>query len=323
MHEQAQNNNKRCKIMSQAAPTSLLLVHDGNISNRNQARALGLNMELHFKSVQEINILQQPEPKASSNQQLIIGCGHKASRYVCKFTGQSNTKTVQILHPRFPFQSSTAMFDYLVVPEHDCERYWFELDLDPKKVVKIHGSLGWNLDYFSLLRYRQRARARHPTKKTLVVLMGGSLLHPELFRELEEQQDLHVEYITSRRTKQLDMLHASGANNLDYREALACGDYFAVDADSISMVTDALTVMSERNIPTPLYLFSTPPHAKHVRFISQLSLQHSPNLFERLETVKQITLNARTSTTAAHQLIHFPNEAQRVGALLRRLLKLL
>ncbi|KAH9257050.1 hypothetical protein BASA81_004871 [Batrachochytrium salamandrivorans] len=298
----------------------LVLVHDGNVSNRNQARALGLNMDLHYSSVREINLQQEHNPQnaiATTSTSLIIGCGHKASRFVCQFTSPNHprVKTVQILHPRFPLQSSTSKFDCLVIPQHDEEHHWFEFALDPNKVVKMNGSLGWNLDYFSLLRYRLRARGKLQDvgKKTLVVLMGGSLLHPELWRELESAHNqVNVEFVTSRRSKQIP----NRANNLDYREALAVGDYFAVDADSISMVADVLSVMSERNLPPPVSLFSLPLVAKHSKFLQERQ-RENPTLFERCSSLRDIIARPRGS-----QPIHFPNEAQRVGALVKQVLKL-
>lgn len=301
----------------------LVLVHDGNASNRNQARALGLSMDIHYSSVREID-LQHNNPRddaiapTSTGTSLVIGCGHKASRFVCQLPKHAGVKTVQILHPRFPLQSSTSRFDCLVIPQHDEEHHWFEFALDPSKVVKMNGSLGWNLDYFSLLRYRLRARGKLQDvgKKTLVVLMGGSLLHPDLWRELESAHDeVNVEFVTSRRSKQVP----SRANNLDYREALAVGDYFAVDADSISMVADVLSVMSERNLPPPVSLFSLPPAAKHSKFLLERQRESGNSaLFERCHSLRDILARPRSGSPP----IHFSNEAQRVGALVKQVLKL-
>lgn len=266
----------------------VVVVHDGNLSNRNQARALlcGLSKRMVFSKVREVDVTRSLDTPHTT-QSLIISCGHKAAvSSSCWSQFQSPTnRRVQILHPRF--LRSTSWFDCLVLPSHDS----LGLMDDVSKVVRMRGALSWALGSEALGHYQRRATLG---TGLVLILLGGGLVpstHLERLRAMAEQVKTSslVLVITSRRTDKActsffearpDLFRVNPPS-MHYRAALACADSVLVSCDSISMVADAIQV-AEIKHPFPgeeevIWLIPSSVHRrKHARFLT--SLEHTSHI---------------------------------------------
>lgn len=310
---------------------SLILVHDGNISNRNQARALASGLPIRFSSVTEIDASKQLSRLSNARNALIIGCGRRVALPIARARLNGN-KTVQILHPRWPL--TTLFFDCLVLPFHD-RLSWFD---DESKIVRMYGALSWGLRQDALRLYvRQSNRDQKQVEKnSLGILLGGQSHFGRLSRELKAIQShgYQVKVVASRRTP-LDMVSEMKSLGCDvwsfhdknnksepnpYRKVLATCQAFAVSSDSISMLADVITVSSERHLKGPIFLLPAleTTRSKHVRFIQESRVRLSNHQQDE-------SMNFREFTTADdfmehvsarnHSIIQVPYEADRVGKL--------
>jgi len=283
--------NEKEKRHTAAGP--LVLFHDGNISNRNQARALAHAIGFKHQTTTEINLGEVNHIPPEVSNSLVIGCGRRVAKTVSAYTGRGGNKTVQILHPRL-FRS-TAKFDCLVIPYHD-RLSWLD---DEAKIVRMHGALSWSLHASALKRFQ--SFDANPSAFKVCALIGGGLDNIERIAErllhLRQTFNANVTIVCSRRTplsvvrtlraclSQIEIWHPSQGTRNPYRAQLANSDMFLVSEDSVSMIADVLTVLVERKMAGPIYLLGTraTTRAKHERFISEVEATHQEKVFHRIE----------------------------------------
>lgn len=327
------NSPPTCRSLSSISSNSqfavagpLVLFHDGNLSNRNQTRALAHAIGIKCQRTIEVNISKPEGRRIHVENGLVIGCGRRVAPIVSSYHGRNNNKAVQILHPRLLL--STARFDCLVVPYHD-RLSWFD---NPAKIIRMHGALSWSLHSVALQRYRT------PSSNTRIcVLIGGGLDDARnIIAQLEllarmPGQEVHV--ICSRRTPRetieellkanlTSVWHLTSVNERNpYRKMLANGDIFLVSEDSASMIADVLTVVGDRRLSPPIYLLpssSTTRH-KHRLYVEGLSARHGSSGFvSPFQSAEQLVqMRAPRGTMASPG---FENETMRVGKAVRHML---
>jgi len=305
---------------------SLALVHDGNISNRNQVRALASG--LSFVSSHSVEYDLSKTTVSPVCDSLVLGCGRRAAAAVAQLQ-RANNKVVQILHPRWPI--TTPFFDCLVLPHHD-RLGWFD---DNDKIVRMHGSLSWGLRREALRCYSRAEDKLNRSRPRIGVLLGGETDFPYLSRELEHLGNhAEIAIVASRRTppelvsdlaRSLGDIYVPGQSSSmgkpnPYRRILATSDAFIVSADSISMISDVIAVMGERQLTKGAFLLPAGESMrnKHRLFVDECKERFyragSKQLVHMFTSADQV-IKGIAATYQVERPISIPYEADRVASL--------